>query len=150
MKPGWWRTPLVLQDLAKVILIISGNVLHFWPRRIFNSPPFSCPPPHIFWYLGYLSDHPFIKTLPIIWDWRVKTFRVISNEIPVLLLILCWCCFGCLKMYSEKFFNAYFYEQMFLKIFVERETQFSAFQKIIAWAVKFSLTNLHVTWRSWF
>ena len=40
---------------------------------------------------------------------HLKTFRVISNEMAVLLLILCWCYFSCLKMYSEKYFNAYFY-----------------------------------------
>ena len=78
-----------------------------------------------------------------------KTFRVTSDEMPVL-LILSWCYFSCLKMYSDKFFNAYFYEQMFFEIFVARETQVSFFWKIIAWTVKFSLTNLHVSWRSWF
>ena len=47
-----------------------------------------------------------------------KTFRVIFNEMPVLLLILSWCYFSCLKVYSDKIFNAYFYEEMFFKIFV--------------------------------
>ena len=51
---------------------------------------------------------------------HLKTFRVISNEMPVLLLILSWCYFSCLKMYSEKFFNAYFYEQMLFEIFVAK------------------------------
>ena len=50
----------------------------------------------------------------------IKTFRVISNEIPVLFLVLCWYYFSCLKMYPEKFFNAYFYEEMFFEIFVEK------------------------------
>ena len=58
---------------------------------------------------------------------HLKTFRVISNEISVLLLILSGCYFSCLKMYSDKFFNAYFYEQMFFEIFVARETQVSFF-----------------------
>ena len=80
---------------------------------------------------------------------HLKAFRVISNEMQVL-LILSWCYFSRLKMYSDKFFNAYFYEQMFFEIFVARETQVSFFWKIIAWTVKFSLTNLHVSWRSWF
>ena len=48
---------------------------------------------------------------------HLKTFRVISNEISVL-LILSGCYFSCLKMYSDKFFNAYFCEQMFFEIFV--------------------------------
>ena len=51
---------------------------------------------------------------------HLKTFRAISNEMPVLLLILCWCYFSCLKMYSDKFFNAYFYEQMLFEIFVAK------------------------------
>ena len=51
---------------------------------------------------------------------HLKTFRIISNEMSVLLLILSGCYFSCLKMYSDKFFNAYFYEQMFFKIFVAK------------------------------
>ena len=34
---------------------------------------------------------------------HLKSFRVISSEVLVLLLILCWYYFGCLKMYSENF-----------------------------------------------
>ena len=38
--------------------------------------------------------------------------------------------FSCLKMYSEKFFNAYFYEQMFFfEILWKRETQVTCFFK---------------------
>ena len=44
---------------------------------------------------------------------HLKTFRVIYIEMPVLLLIVSWCYFSCLKLYSDKFFNAYFYEQIF-------------------------------------
>ena len=51
---------------------------------------------------------------------HLQTFRVISNEMPVLLLILCWCYFSCLKKCSEKFFNAYFYEQILFEIFVAK------------------------------
>ena len=80
---------------------------------------------------------------------HLKIFRVISNEMPVLHLILCWCYFSCLKMYSEEFLNA-FMRKCFLKSLCERKTQFSIFWKIIAWALKFSLTKLHVSWRSWF
>ena len=80
---------------------------------------------------------------------HLKTFIVISSEMPVLLLILCWCYFRCLKIYSEKFFNAYFCEQMHFEIFLANETQPSIFWKRIAWTVKFSLTNLHVSRRSW-
>ena len=46
---------------------------------------------------------------------HLKIFRVISNEMSVLLLILCLCDFSCLEMYSKKVFNANLYEQMFLK-----------------------------------
>ena len=51
---------------------------------------------------------------------HLNTFRVIFNEMPVLLLILRSCYFSFLKVYSDRFFNAYFYEQMFFKIFVAR------------------------------
>ena len=81
---------------------------------------------------------------------HLKTFRVISNEMPVLLLTLCWCYFSCLKMYSEKFLMHTFMSKWFLKSLWQRETQLSIFWKIIAWTVKFSLTNLHVSWSSWF
>ena len=53
----------------------------------------------------------------------LKTFRVIFNKMPVLLLILSRYYFSCLQMYSEKFFNVYFYEQMFFEtIAVKRDT----------------------------
>ena len=77
---------------------------------------------------------------------HLKTFRVISNEMAVLLLILCWCYFSCLKIYSEKFKI----RKCLFKSLWQRETQLSIFWKIIAWTVKFSLKNLHVSWRSWF
>ena len=51
---------------------------------------------------------------------HLKTFRVISNKMSVLLFIPKGCYFSCLKMYSDKFFNAYFYEQMFFEIFVAK------------------------------
>ena len=51
---------------------------------------------------------------------HLKTFRVISTEMSLWLLILSWCYFSCLKMYSDKFFNAYFYEQMLFEIFVAK------------------------------
>ena len=38
---------------------------------------------------------------------HLKTFRVISNEMPVLLIVKGY--FSCLKLYSDNFFNAYFY-----------------------------------------
>ena len=44
---------------------------------------------------------------------HLKTFRIISNEMLVLLLIfMLLMCVSFLQMYSEKF-NVYFYEQMF-------------------------------------
>ena len=51
---------------------------------------------------------------------HLKTFRVFFNAMLVLLLILSWCYFSCLKVYSDKFFNACFYEPMFFKIFVPK------------------------------
>ena len=77
---------------------------------------------------------------------HLQTFRVISNVMPVLLLILRWCYFSCLKKYAEKFFNA-FMSKCFLKSLWQRETA-SILWKIIAWTVKFSLANLNVSWRS--
>ena len=50
----------------------------------------------------------------------LKTLRVISNEMSVLLLILRGCYFSCLKMYSDKYFHDYFYEKMFFEIFVTK------------------------------
>ena len=50
---------------------------------------------------------------------HLKTFGVISNKMPVSLLNLSCCYFRCLKMYSDKFFDAYLYE-IFLKIFVAK------------------------------
>ena len=49
-----------------------------------------------------------------------KTFRIISNEMPVLLLLLNWWYFSYLQMNSEKFFNVYFYEQIFFEISVTK------------------------------
>ena len=68
----------------------------------------------------------------------LKTFRVISNEMLVLLLILCWCYFSCLQMYSEKFFNAYLYEQMFFEIFVAKGDAIQFF-----WEIYLEQLNLH-------
>ena len=90
----------------------------------------------------------FIKTRDAIR--YLQTFRVISDEMPVLLLILCWWYFSCLKTYSEKCLMFTFMSKCCLKSLWQRETQLSIFWKIIAWTVKFSLTNLHVSWRSWF
>ena len=59
---------------------------------------------------------------------HLKISRVVSNEMPVLLLILCWCYFSCLQIYSEKFFNV-FYEQIFFEIFVEKGDTGQFFEK---------------------
>ena len=50
---------------------------------------------------------------------HLKTFRVISNEMAVLPFVLSWCYFSCLKMYSDKYLDSHFYEQMF-EIFVAK------------------------------
>ena len=46
-----------------------------------------------------------------------------------LLLILSWCYFSCLKMYSDKFFDACFYEQMFFEIFAVKGDTGQFFKK---------------------
>ena len=43
-----------------------------------------------------------------------------------------------------------FYEQKFFEIFVAKGDTGQFFLEIIACTVKFSLSNLHVSWRSWF
>ena len=81
---------------------------------------------------------------------HLQTFRVISNEMPVLVLILCWCYFSCLKKYSDKFLMLTFMRKCFLKSLLQMVTQLSIFWKKITSTVTFSLTNFHVSWRSWF
>ena len=49
MKAGWSDAPLVLQDLAKAIPVISDNELPLLTRNNFQTPS----PPS---YFGYLSD----------------------------------------------------------------------------------------------
>ena len=51
---------------------------------------------------------------------HLMTFRIISNEMTILLLFLCRWYFSCLFIYSQKRFNIYFHEQMFFYIFVAR------------------------------
>ena len=94
------------------------------------------------------QSNSFIRTRDTIR--QLQTFRVISNEMPVLLLILCWCYFSCLKMYSEKFLILTFMSKCFLKSLWQTETQLSIFWKILAGTVKFPLTNLHGSWSSLF
>ena len=48
---------------------------------------------------------------------HLKTLRIISNEMPVLLFILCWWYFSCLQIYSDNSFNIYFYEENVSKTF---------------------------------
>ena len=80
---------------------------------------------------------------------HLKIFRVISNEMPVYFLsyvdaiLVVWRCI------QRNFLMLTFMSKCFLKSLWQRETQLSIFWKIIAWTVKFSLTNLHVSWRSW-
>ena len=60
----------------------------------------------------------------------------------VLLLILCWWYFCCLQMYSEIFFNIYFYEQMRFQFFVAKEDWSVLLRNNSLWTVQFSLLNL--------
>ena len=66
MKAGWWDTTLVLRDLAEAIPIISGDGLALLTKNIFQTTyPFSLDHlVYVYWYLGYLSGRPFIKTPP--------------------------------------------------------------------------------------
>ena len=66
----------------------------------------------------------------IIFIFMIATiFRTISNEMFALRLILCWWYFSYLQMYSEKFFNVYFYEQMFFEIFLANDATSQFFLK---------------------
>ena len=90
---------------------------------------------------------------------HLKTFRIISNEMPDLLLIQCWWYFSCLQMYSNNFFNIYFHEQMLFQIFVAKVDTGQFLRNNSLWIVQVSLTNSHsspplspppfqVSWRS--
>ena len=50
---------------------------------------------------------------------HLRAFKRTTNEMLVL-GILCWWYFGCLKMYSEKLFNIYFHKQIIFLIFVAK------------------------------
>ena len=82
---------------------------------------------------------------------HLKTFRVISNEVTISAVILCWWHISCLQMYSGQCFNIYFHAlKMVFQIFVPKVHR-SAFQENNSlWAVEFPLTNLQVYCRSWF
>ena len=67
--------------------------------------------------------------LGILYMTHSKTFRVIFNEMPVFFLISYWCYFSFLKIYSDKSFSAYFYEQMLLEIFVAKGDSPAVFEK---------------------
>ena len=80
---------------------------------------------------------------------HLKAFRVISNEMLVSLLILWWYNFivvcTCIQI---NFLMFIFVSKCFLKSFLQSKSV--SFLEIIAWTVKFSLTNFHVFWRLWF
>ena len=70
---------------------------------------------------------------------HLKTFRIFSNKMLVLLLILCWWFFSCLHMYWEKFYNNYYHEQIFFKIFVVKgDTGQFFLRNNSLWTVQFS------------
>ena len=62
---------------------------------------------------------------------HLKTFRIISNKMPVLLLILYWWYFSFLQMYLDKSFNIYFHVQMFFQIFVPNRDTDQFFREIV-------------------
>ena len=81
-----------------------------------------------------------------------KIFRVISNEIPVLLFILYWCYFSCLELYSCKFFNAYFYDQMLFEIFAAKWDKFANLHKqtfIFLGGHGFNISIHKYFWEEW-
>ena len=50
--------------------------------------------------------------------------------------------------YVDAALVVYFYKQMFSEIFMAKRDAGQFFWEIIAWKVKFSSTNLHISWRS--
>ena len=88
----------------------------------------------------YCQSKSFSGTRDTIRD-LVMTFRVISKEMPVLLLILCWCCFSCRQMYSDKFFDVYFSELMFFEIFVAKGGKSVFFVVVVVVVVFFFLRS---------
>ena len=76
----------------------------------------------------------------------LKKIRVTSNEMLVLRLILDWCYFTCLQMYSDKFFNVYFYEQMCFGIFVAKGDT----GQFLFWNNSLNSQIFINIWRSWF
>ena len=77
------------------------------------------------------------------------TFKLISNEIPILLLILCWY-FSCRQMYFGKFLKIYFHEQMFFKSLWQGRHMSGISRNHSLWIVQVSLINLQVSWTAWF
>ena len=52
--------------------------------------------------------------------------------------------FSCLHMYSAKFFNIYFHELIFFKIYVAKGNKGQFLRNNSLWTLQFSLTNLQV------
>ena len=52
---------------------------------------------------------------------HLKIFRVISNEMPISVLIPCWWYFSCLLMYLKRNLDSYFNElKMFFQMFLSK------------------------------
>ena len=75
---------------------------------------------------------------------HLKTFRVIFNGMPALLLNLSWCYFSCLKVYSDKLFNAYFHEQKFFKIFVAKRDTGRGWYRNLIWVLILMWASSHL------
>ena len=59
--------------------------------------------------------------------------------------------FSCLQMYSDNGFDIYFHEvKMFFQFFVYKVYRSVFGENNCLITVQFSLTNLQVSWRSWF
>ena len=80
MKAGRWGNPLTLRDLAEANPIIIDNALPFLTENNFQTPsplPFISLPSPVYWYLGYLSPPPFIKT-PYLEPESTEIFKIDS------------------------------------------------------------------------
>ena len=81
MKAGWSDAPLVLQDLAKAIPVISDNELPLLTRNNFQTPS----PPFIFW----LSvGPPLILRTPLLFEIAVYKLPYNNNKMIIFMNII--------------------------------------------------------------
>ena len=110
----WFAFLILFKEVLFGTPIASDNGLPLLIENIFQTPSFYLDsPPPVYWYLGCLSDPLplfFIRTFPIIWNWRVrvneqiKNPRAVSKERPFVIFD------------SFSFFNA---KRLSIKAFLE-------------------------------